>query len=1071
MEETHKRLPAPGLYLHGSSRLEQLTATLAQALATQPLPPFQPQTLLIQSPALARWLDQEITLYNGVSCCIDYKLPANWLWDLYRRLNPDIPANDPLSRESLPWHVYPLLVAEKLERFPTLQRWLAGKNARERWQLAETIADLFDRYQYHRPNWLQQWAGNGYDQRHEALQWQAWLWQQLHRAHPVNRVSLLLALPERLNACDPEALPQRLDCFNLHNLPAVMVELLHALAEKIPVHIWQFQPSTQYWNDLQRPDPAAEPTPDGTPSTPFGHPLLMDWGQALRALDQQFWKSGQPIHESLDGYWPDESPATLLQQLQADIRAATQPEETCTLERDDSVQVHRCHTPMRECETLRDHLLHLLQSRPELQPEDILVMSTDMSSYAPCIQAVFGSGDMPQIPYNLSDVPPLAEQPLIQTFLQWLQLPDLRLSLAEISTQLESPSVHTALGLDAESLKDLLELAREANARWGLHARHRQALGLPAHAWYSWQLALDRLVLGQVLDEDEPLATLMPMPLHAGNRHPDAVGHLHQYLQQLEYWRGQLQASHTPRAWAEVLTTLLQSLAQEHEADEEAWHSIRDWLAELAATETETTVPLGIIQSLASAHFRRRGSSLRQYSGGITFCGLQPLRGVPYPVICLLGMDDQHFPRRHRPASFDGMHLYPVITDPHPGLEDRGLMLETLMACREQLWISYSGRNPQTDEILPAALPLRQLLNAIQQRFRLQNGADILSTILHDHPLHPFAAERFQGPMPSFDSHALALCQPASLTVEPATPEPATQQDEEILVLSPAELLRFFEHPLRTFLQRQLQIQAPEESEALENEPFSLSTLQRWRLNQQVLERFYTGEDANENILLNLGILPPPPLGNELFEQAVHRAERTWPPLPKYRGQWQESPLQIDLELPTANGPVHIQGSLPALRDDQGLVFLEPGSPHLGRWSRVHLAHLLACAGGHASHSLWLYRTTEIAPAFHPLPPLDVALARERLATGLQWYQQGMQQPLPLLRKAGWAALQGLREETPPWREIQQAFQGSAFHRGDRQDFWTQLWLRGHDWQPDEVFVEQIHQLYHWLGVEEAGAS
>ena len=1067
----HASSPAPGLYLHGSSRLEQLAATLAQALSTQSLPPFHSQTVLIQSPALARWLDQEVTLYNGVSCCIDYKLPANWLWHLYRQLDPEVPVDDPLSRERLPWQIYPLLLSDKLEKFPALKRWLSNKDARERWQLAEKMADLFDRYQYHRPQWLLRWGQIGQDKRHEALNWQAWLWKQLQQKHPVNRVSLLQALPDHLQQSDPESLPQRLDCFNLHNLPAIMVELLHALAEKIPVHIWQFQPSAQYWDDLKRPLPDPDETSDETMEPLFGHPLLMDWGQALRTLDRQFWKSGQPIHESLDDYWPDEPAKTLLQQLQADIRTATQSAEIRTINRDDSLQVHRCHTPMRECETLRDHLLHLLQSRPELQPEDILVMSTDMGSYAPCIQAVFGSGDTPQIPYNLSDVPPLAEQPLIQTFLQWLQLPDLRLSLAEISTQLESPSVHAALGLNAESLEDLLALVREANARWGLHASHRQALGLPAHPWYSWQLALDRLVLGQVLDDDDPLATLVPIPLRTGNRRPDAVGHLYQYLEQLEYWRGQLQASHTPGGWAEVLTTLLQSLTQEQEADAEAWNSIRTWLAELAAMDTDTTVPLGIVQTLANEHFRKRGSSLRQYSGGITFCGLQPLRGVPYPVICLLGMDDQRFPRRHRPASFDGMHLYRLATDPHPGQEDRGLMLETLMACREQLWISYSGRNPQTNETLPAALPLRQLLNTIQQHFRLQDEENIVSAILHDQPLHPFSPERFQAPMPCFDTHALSLCQPSSVMVEPASGQEEKKNTEEILTLSPAALLRFFEHPLRTYLQEQLQIQAPEAAETREEEPFSLSTLQRWQLNQQVLERFYTGEGGDENALLNQGILPPPPLGTDLFEQAVHRAEQTWPALPKYRGRWQETPLWIDLELPTANGPVHIQGSLPALRDDQGLVFLEPGSPHLGRWSRVHLAHLLACASGHASHSLWLYRTTEIAPAFHHLPPLDVILACERLCTGLQWYQQGMQQPLPLLRKAGWAALQGLRDETPPWREIQHAFQGSPFHRGDRQDFWTGQWLRGRHWQPDEVFVEQIRQLSNWLGMEEAASS
>ena len=46
--------------------------------------------------------------------------------------------------------------------------------------------------------------------------------------------------------------------------------------------------------------------------------------------------------------------------------------------KDDSIEVHCCHSPLRELEVLYDHLLDWFERDPELAPRDILVMIPDI---------------------------------------------------------------------------------------------------------------------------------------------------------------------------------------------------------------------------------------------------------------------------------------------------------------------------------------------------------------------------------------------------------------------------------------------------------------------------------------------------------------------------------------------------------------------------------------------------------------------------------------------------------------------------------------------------------------------
>ena len=96
------------------------------------------------------------------------------------------------------------------------------------------------------------------------------------------------------------------------------------------------------------------------------------------------------------------------------------------------------------------------------------------------------------------------------------------------------------------------------------------------------------------------------------------------------------------------------------------------------------------------------------------------MRSVPHRVVCLLGLDDDAFPRK---APRDGDDLLlddPWIGERDPRSEDRQLLLDALMAASERLIITYTGNDERTNKRRPPAVPVGELLDTIDDTARCE---------------------------------------------------------------------------------------------------------------------------------------------------------------------------------------------------------------------------------------------------------------------------------------------------------------------------------------------------------------
>lgn len=810
-----------------------------------------------------------------------------------------------------------------------------------------------------------------------------------------------------------------------------------------------------------------------------GHPLLASLGKQGRDFfDSLFSLASSEGSQELGLYSEDADlhDASLLQALQNDIlrlRTRAADERLVLREDDRSLELHIAHSPLREVEVLHDQLLARFAAEPELTPDQVVVLTPDIERYAPYIEAVFAPREgVPRVPFSLADRSLRAEIPLIEAFLSLLALPDSRFTGEEVLALLEQPAVARRAGIEAEDLSLLRDWLREAGIRWGRDDAHRAQLGLPADAAFTWRQGLDRLLLGfaappQLAGLAAPLlGSNWPLDALEGGR-AQLLGRLSGFVERLAALAQSLQRPRALGEWAESLQVLIDQMFDEREAGDtllllsKACAALQE---QATASGVERPIELALIRQQLTAALEQGSAASGFLTGAVTFCTMVPMRSLPFRLVCLLGLDDGALPRRTPAAGFDLIGQKPRRGDRARRLDDRYLLLETLLSARGGLYLSYVGRDPRSNAELPPSVLVSELLDVVDLTAACDGEASEKASarITHHHPLQPFAPGNFAG-----DRHAgfaapwFHAAQRLSQAVQ-ATPPFASllaAPDKDWLSIEPNQLLHCFKHPARYLLEQRLGLRLAQTDEALAgDEPFSVEWTSQHGLRQLALQAVERGWSEREEraVAAASGWLPVGELGQAHWGQIRGPIRAFAPTLFDERPADTPQPLLVDIEL----AGVRIHGWLDGVTSE-GLF--DYRLRDLGAWELAPfwLRHLLlncAATPGISRESRLLSPKSEWR-----LGPL--ADARGLLEPWLEAYKSALREPLPLFAKCSHGFARkwrnpGRKEPVDAARsEARLMWQGNDYMSGEGQDPWNALAFR--DREPlDDCFETLAEQLY-----------
>lgn len=1139
---------SPGFCVLHSNRLEALRDLLVAWLKQNPLAPLENEAVLVQSNGMAQWLKLALAGDEGcgISAAQDFIMPSRFLWQAYRDVlgAEQVPPVSAFDKSRLQWRLMrllPQLLSD--ERFAPLQRFLEDDHdLRKRYQLAERLADLLDQYQVYRADWLAAWeAGRdvlvdarGRESAIDAAQiWQPVLWRAL-----VADVGAELAGSSRagvhsrfLQALSgtrqrPVNLPRRIVVFGISSLPRQLLEALHALAGYSQVLLLVNNPCQYYWGDivaerdLLRVEQRRHPRKPGVDADiPYellhsqANPLLAAWGRQGRDYIGLLYGYDAPAEyqesfREIDLFVePDDD--SLLAQVQRQVLAMeplpAEPEQCPALAAEDhSIRFQVAHSPQREVEILHDQLLALFEELPELSPADVAVMVPDIQTYAPHIEAVFGnfsSDDPRHIPFSVADRSERGYSPLLVALETVFSLPEGRLTASDLLGLLEAPSLRARFQLREDDIPRLHQWIEGAGIRWGLHAEQRASLGLPGFEQNSWLFGLRRMLLGYASGDGPAWQGIEPYA-EVGGLDAALAGGLADLVQALaEQWR-QLSQPVTPAEWRQRLQAMVAALfspAGGHEATdlEDAQlllqfdQLLSDWLEACDEAGFHEPLPLAVVRETVLAGLEQASQSQRFLVGRVNFATLMPMRAIPFRVVCLLGMNDDAYPRSQPPLDFD---LMGVAGQYRPGdrsrrEDDRYLFLEALLSARERLYISWVGRSVRDNTPRPPSVLVGQLQDYLAAGWQASQSDSVLQQLTCEHPLQPFSAEYFQ---PRRDPRLFTYAREWR-DVHDGTAHDDVAPSEHALPLEVLEtftlamLAGLLRNPARYFFTERLGVWLEQQhAAALGTEPFTVEKgLQSWALTQELMQAVQrqpqSPDDALDTALASLqrrGVLPPGELGGVAVEASRDQAlaaARHWQGV---LAQWPEAarPYELDLMLNLGEGPVSLldwlgdlrrnsQGQWARLQSYAGAVTARPDRG-LSLWA----AHLAGCASGLRLTSL-LVGTDGVAC----LPPLPAEQARSDLQQLAGLAVAGLQQPLPVAAKTALAWFKA--RDKDPDKALDQAlraFNGNDFQPGEwGRDVWlARAWPGGFVELAArfEAAAESVYGPFraHWLAGENA---
>ena len=982
------------LSILSSNRVETLQASLARRLAEEPLAdPFAREIVVVPTFAMARWLNLRLAQSQGIAANLHYPQPAQWIWQLAGDLLGDLPRQDPFSRDGMAWRLFGLL-PPLLSRpgFEILAGYLADDHSGiKRWQLAQRIAASFDHFQSSQPQLIRAWC-NG-----EQRQWQAQLWRALVDANgETHRLAIMVRLVEVLQ-CEGvrPALPSRISLFALSTLAPLYIEALRALAAQTELCLYLHSPSDQYWADLESEKRRArrrQSHPGQQELFAAGNELLASWGRQGQEFQDLLLERAGDLAFDIESFEPPAQDSLLGQVQRSIFRLEAKPR---LRQADDSIGLHVCHSPMRECEVLQDQLLDMLQRDESLEPEDILVMIPDIAGYAPYVEAVFRRG---RLPFNLADVSLADEHPLVMTFLQLLDLPASRFTLSEILSLLDNPALQLRFELDPASLPEIWRLVEQGRTRWGIDALHKADFELPATAGNTWQQLNARFFAGFALAGDDLWRGIAP--LTAGDDAASAaIGRFWHFLDRLRSWRERLSKARPAAQWQALLMHLLDDFFVEPEARESKLQQIRDAIAELGSAG-DSEISSELLVYLMQRLLQNREQSGQLYSGGITFCGMRPMRSIPFRVICLLGMNRNDFPRRDPPNDIELLADQSIASDPQRRVEDRYLMLETLLCARQRLYLSYTGRSLKDNSELQPSVLLQELMDFIDAHFDGAEGdARPSAALTRVHSMQAFSPANFDGQASSYSDY---WCRVAQRLVSGATtlPRPWPRQPlpagEQGSLVELEQLRRFAADPVRYFFNQRLGIYIREDDVPDDDEPFELAGLEAWQLKQQLAADRVAGREPGIEKLRAEGLLPH----GQAAEAQVKRLRGDLAGLLEMVADYADTEVRVLAVELDIDGGHRLAGAIGNFYPGRGLMHFHAGRFKGSRLLGLWIDQLALCAAELPGCELPAMLVTQ--DRNWRIPPQAADSARAQLADYCALFRQGLDRPLPVFPEASY---------------------------------------------------------------------
>jgi len=786
--------------LHYSNRLENLIAPLAGAVAEhQRREPLVPISIVVPNRVVEQFVRFRLAESIGVAANLKFPFLRTYLGELLQSTDKNLKI---LDADELQLLLFERLRnsndRDDQELKPARDYIQAGSRTDADVELrtillAAQLARLFREYSISRRRMVERWRvarRSDIETMSEPERWQRHLWQSVFDSHGrvreqwlPERNTRLMLLPDAFEAADGRqlkaALPAALHVFGSSYAGNAFAEMFARLGELGDLRIYALNPCREFWEDVNtsrrgmlmgwahRQDRVGENLAES--EDPFqlnessDPPALRLWGRPGREYVRLLNELSQCDFAPLFSDSISCQSRTLLETLQQNILdREPQPGDVVAgkgRQYDARIQFLACGGIRREAEIVANEIWSIIRENEKLFANGsaeplrfhqiaLLIPDAAVDDYVAQIETVFRKQH--RIPIDIVSRTTAGTSRVAEAVELLLELPGGRFSRAEMIRLL----THPALNGESETRIDA-----------GMWQRWSESLGVFFGAddadlkdtyiprgLYHWDQAIKRLALGTMMTGQR---SGNPAFFETGGGAPSylpfevAQDELETAARCMRMARSLIanalsmrSARLTPRQWSRMLVELVNAyICPETAIDEQ----VKDGFLEAIESVGESKLNIGPMsyasaREMIAARVTDLESCRGQYSGrGVAVGSLSSLRSIPFKVIFALGLNEASFPEREHRDPLDLRTLRRAAGDVTPAERDRYLFLETVLAARERLYLSYIARDAKTGDALEPSAVIRELQYIL--RGFIDEGA--LAKLTLKHPVSRYDLKYF----------------------------------------------------------------------------------------------------------------------------------------------------------------------------------------------------------------------------------------------------------------------------------------------------------------------------------------
>ena len=1086
--------------------------------------PFFAPWIVVPNREFQEWIDREIAKKVGSSPHFNFVFPIEFIWKLYRLIEPDLPKKLPTDLHALSFKIFELLANN--EQVNSL--FGEFQDHSHRFALAVQLADVFDQYINVRPHMLFEWEDSvsnsdfdidsvsdttihsitqtnvhpsgstnaqnpdishgkhtaelmGSPERLEGyIQLQKELWQSLNSVFDRNgtlkwsRIQIYKNWLKQLKKPDiKEKLPADIFFVGERDWNRLLVESVELISQYSNVHVVNYP---ELENDISS---KTERDLSRMSSVPKQMGFSFGVEQNFISHLAEKWRENGTFSPYMN---------VLRKKRSASQTALIVPKDHWfKLSKILSIpgSIHACHSIKREVEVLKDDLLHFLNTSEAIDLSEIGILVPDVEAYSPIIKQVFAQE--PILPVYLHHG---QERPLQDSFLALLDLAYNDCKMSDLMDVLTDPNIMERYGFDESELASIRDWIVSDNIHFGLVNSHKYSLSTALTSWWRGYFVEHRSFTHQ--PEISPSKKV---------RNSDQLSILSKLQMLYDEMLDLVVSPETERLNTEWLAILQAHFVRIFKdsvgSNPRGYNWVIHWFEQLSEelTYASTSVTYEVFMGWFRNVLVQKQDHSSSFGTGVLVSSYIPNRLLPFSYTAMLGLNEREFPGNPQRPVFDLIHQQPLEGERQRKKDTSRLFIERLALTKSQYFLSYIGRDAHTNSEKNPSPLITQLRYLHKGAESTQKGESIspnsstkAALTFQEHRLHAFAKPYFSQKegKNSFNKEHYQQCRSlygdlesskhtffvdTTLVLNGSSSALTATMESEMGGRSKIDLddlIRFYTHPTRFFLETRLHLQDSYNPLVVQDyESYTVEGLDKYEVKLSIWEALEEGVGSKEcyEYLRSIKLIPPHstyyPVFEELFDQ-----------LQQFYSQVNLSIQGLELRPITFSTYTHIlEGQLPII---SGGEFKEY---RLGRLQAKHkvgffVKHLLKAAIGYEVGSDYFYIDKKNS-ALH-LAPMPSEVAQKQLEQLIHWYVNAMQSNESLiffpesslsyveaLHKKG-DELYALGKAMSVWKQKNTSFG----YPGEGEDLWNNICWFDDDPLATQAFQDNSHTFWaNWMDI------